>query len=656
MTTPVPALVRTLRGRWLTLLIAVAAVLPYLPTLGYELLRYDDPLFITRQPYWERPSLEAALEVLRRPIWGSYHPLHELSYLVDRLVWGPRALGVRVGQLVAYAACAALVHVVARRLRLAPAAAAVAALLFAWHPVHVENVAWAAQRKDLLSCAFTLAALAVYLGPRGAGPAGARAWAGVVVLFGLGLLSKSTTVVLIPAVALLVVADGRVRRDAAGLGVLLALGAGMARVHYLAQASVGATRPTVGLADRARNVTAATAHYVATVVAPLDLSLSSPPAPTRVTPAILALALVVPALAAVWWVRGARRRAALALWFLAALAPTSGLVPLPTFAQDRYLLIPSAAIALVVGDLVPRLAARAGRRFALALAGVGLVLLARTTAAYVVAWRDDVSVWRWAVETRPWDLHASTNYGGALFEAGRSAEAERVLRDVLVRSPGLPEAAMSLGVLLLDRDRPAARACFEQALRQTGPQAYTAALRVVAVDLDEGELDRAARDLERARALAPRWAPDVVASEARLDLLRGDVARAAARLRSALEQAPGWSEAWVRLGEAERLAGDPAAARAAADLGDPEGARVLRAHLALDAGRPDEAAARLEGAPRELEAELARVRLLLARGDAAGARRRLAEDIAGLGGGARLRAALEPDLRPLVSPPPRPTR
>src|SRR5690606_7715839 len=142
-------------------------------------------------------------------------PLHQLSYLVDRVLWGATPVGVRVTQVALHAACAGLVLLVARRLGLSPVAGACAGLAFAWHPAHVENVAWASQRKDLLSAAFTLGAVAAYLGPVGRGPDGARRWALVLLCFTLGLLSKSVTVVALPILGALSLSLGRLRRDAA---------------------------------------------------------------------------------------------------------------------------------------------------------------------------------------------------------------------------------------------------------------------------------------------------------------------------------------------------------------------------------------------------------------------------------------------------------
>lgn len=650
------------RAWWLSLALLVGATLPYLPTLGYGFLAYDDPFFITREPFWQRPSLTAAVDVLRRPVWGSYHPLHQLSYLVDRAVWGPTPLGVRVTQVALYGLCCWLVLLVARRLRLAPVACVAAALLFAWHPAHVENVAWASQRKDLLSAAFTLAAIAAYLGPAGAGPDRGRRWVLVCAWVVLGLLSKSVTVVALPILCALALALGRARRDVGWIAALGALGAVVVRVHYLAQLSVGATSPPpASRLEHARVVTRALAGYALDMALPLAPSPLSPPVPPPDGWDVVAAAALLSAvaLAALAWRRGARRPAVFVAWFFVALLPTSGVVPVPTFTQDRYLLLPSAGAALLAGELLASLGRRSrrARRALVALASTGLVLLASTTTGYVHAWRDDIALWTWAAKKRPDQPAALAAVAGALADAGHWDEAERWTSRALALAPTLSQANFVQGKLLMWRgDRAGARERFALMLKHAvGHMRHTAGMYLVALALDEGDLDAAERELERAALLAPRWAPEVLASRAQLRLLGGDPTAAAALLEEALRLTPGWQEAWARLSIARRLAGATAEARAAAANEPDVDRRTLEAHLALDAGdvtRAEALVASLGDEPRHgLEEELVLARLDVRRGEVERAAARLSRLATTIGRGALPRAALEPELRGLARGP-----
>jgi tetratricopeptide (TPR) repeat protein len=642
--------------RWLSpcavAAILLAAALPYLPTLGFGFLGYDDPLLITGEVFWQTPSLAAVGDLLTRPVAGSYHPLHQLSYLLDRVVWGPTPLGVRVTQVVLHVACAGLVLLVARRLGLSAVASAVAGLAFAWHPAHVENVAWASQRKDLLSAAFALGAVAAYLGPRGRGPERAGSWALVLGCFTLGLLSKSVAVVSLPILCALSLRLGRARQDAGWLGALLALGLIAARVHYLAQAEVGTVVAGLGGGERARLVLRALAIYVEVGIAPFWPSPQSPPTPVSGPGDLLAALLVLGALGAGawWWWTGRRRRGVLVAWFFAALLPTSGIVPFVTFVQERYLLLASAALALLAGDLLAG-AKPARRRAALLLAAVGLVALATVSGRYALAWRDDVSVWSWAVVRRPDDPAALAQLAGALADAGRLMEAEATCRRSLTLAPTLQSANQTLGALLLSRGAvDEARRHLTVAASGGGVRGTTAALRLCLLEVDQGDLTAAERALEAAERSAPAWAPEVRATRAQLRLLTGGADEAARLLREAVARAPGWQDAWERLAHAERLAGREDEARAAAERATPAGRALVLALLELDRGETAAAEEQLRAAgPPTIEGELVRARLEVARGEHARARDRLAALERRGGRGATLRAALEPDLRPLLA-------
>lgn len=657
----------------LLLVVALAGALPYLGILDAPFLDLDDAYFITELRLWREPGPAAVWDVLSAPVFGAWHPLHQLSYLVDRLVWGATAFGVRLDQALLHGGCAAAVVALARRLGLAPVAAAVAGLLFAWHPAHAENVGWPSQRKDLLSCLFLLLALRAWHAPPGPGGAPpARARAASLLLLTLSLLSKSSGSVLAPMFLISSVAGAsdrrdvgpRLRRDAPWLAATFALAAGATAIHFVAQRDIGAVRGDAHApATHARQILRAVDYYAVTAVVPLELSMviadpAGSPLGALDARAVAVAAGLAAAIVVSW--RRRRRTALLLLWALVALGPMIGLVPLPTFVQNRYLLVSTAALALLVGDLL----AAAGRRSPalrhrlLLLAGALLVGLAWLSARAAAPWTDIGSVWRHALEVDPRSATAAarlaestTTRARARSDRAEMAEAVRLARAAVALSPNQPMARAALGEALMELGSNAeARVQLEAVAASSWNGAYQAALQLALLDLDEGDHAAARVHLARVRQLNPR-SVEADSVEAQLALAEGRPADAAAALRRVLELMPVWDEAWGRLADALRLDGDRAGAVEALARSAGPLSPAVRAHLALDEGRVD-AAAELLADPAlsgsTLTGEVAALRLALARGDRAGAERRLADGLRRRGPLLRARARLEPDLRELV--------
>lgn len=615
---------RSARRRWaIVALVAVAAALPYLPTLGAGTIAYDDPVYIDDQAYWREATLETLRDAVSRPIFANYNPLHTASYWLDRRVWGQTYVGLRVTQLALYVACACAVVALARRLAVPPAGVAAAGLVFAWHPSHVENVAWLSARKDLLFLLFLLLGLNTWLGPTpapladpGAPLPSARRRVAALALFALALASKGTAVIALPLLALVSLARRRLRADGPWLVLLLVLALGAIVLTSAAQEAFHVQAQPLPWGPRLERVVRGLAWYVSQAVLPITLSPRPPEPGPALDPAEVArlglLGLTVVALGASWW-RGARTPAVLGGWFFAALAPTSGLVPLPAYVHDRYLFAPSVALALGAGLLV----AAAGRRWPRwrlsVCAAAGLVALgglARAT-PYARAWCTSGDLWLWSVRVDPEATWALENLAWAM-DPAESARAVALLEQLHRRDPTLVRPAFLLAHLLGRRgEHERARAL----IRSLAPYDRPSALLVADEALRAGDLEEAARWVEVAAGLGGLAPADVPSGRGRVAFARGDFAAAADHLRAAAEALPEWREVAVVRGIAARAAGRVDEAREVA-RGLPAAARrSLLAHLALDQG--DEAtAARLlaEAGPLDAEGELALARALARQG------------------------------------------
>src|SRR5712692_2885137 len=196
------------RVSWLApVLIALVTFAAFLPTLHNQFVNWDDA-----KNFLDNPHYRGLGWTHLRWMWTTFHmghyiPLTWMTFGVDYLLWGLKPFGYHLTSLLLHAANAAVFYFAALRLlKLAlpgPAernqaglalSAGVAALLFALHPLRVESVAWATERRDVLSGLFYLLTLLAYLRACERGERG-RGWHWVAVgLFACALLSKSMAV------------------------------------------------------------------------------------------------------------------------------------------------------------------------------------------------------------------------------------------------------------------------------------------------------------------------------------------------------------------------------------------------------------------------------------------------------------------------------
>src|SRR5437899_11918006 len=208
-----------LTHRWvfwlLPVLIALVTFVPFLPTLDNQFVNWDDDDNLVDNPHYRGLGWTHLRWMWTTSHIGHYAPLTWMTFGLDYLLWGMNPVGYHLTNLLLHAANAAVFYLVACRiLGLAlpgpaqrgnvglAASAAFAALLFAIHPLRVESVAWATERRDVLSGLFYLLTLLVYLRAGEQGERGRSGYWASVGLFVCALLSKSMAVSL-PVVLLL---------------------------------------------------------------------------------------------------------------------------------------------------------------------------------------------------------------------------------------------------------------------------------------------------------------------------------------------------------------------------------------------------------------------------------------------------------------------
>jgi tetratricopeptide (TPR) repeat protein len=454
--------------------VAILAALPYLQTLSFGFVNFDDPGHVAENPVVQKGLTHLGLAWawgLGGPVpdatWFNW-PLAWLSHMADVSLFGSWPGGHHLVSVALHAVNAALVVAFISSLGISTAAATFCGVVFAVHPVQVEAVAWISERKTLVSGCCMLLALLVYVraGRRLAGsgqPSAAMSPAAVLAWTALGtlaLLGKPMAVVL-PVLLLLL--DfwplrrwvGRdVRRSARLLVeklplIALALATGLWTIQSQRQAGAVRDLDDFPLAARLVNAVCATAEYLGMLVWPANLAVFYPHPGWRPVWQVLLAAAVLAVISWASWRRRKHEPALLVgwLWFLVTLAPMIGVIQVGNQSlADRYLYLAMLGpIIAVVGSLVdfasrsPSRAAQARRQdarpwhslaggpWAWATVAVAMVCLPLTWRQAGV-WRDSLTLFSHALATGHESAVARNNLGLALTELGRPGDALPHLR------------------------------------------------------------------------------------------------------------------------------------------------------------------------------------------------------------------------------------
>jgi hypothetical protein len=424
---------------------------------------------------------------------GHYIPLTWLSLGLDYLLWGMNPTGYHLTSLLLHAATALTFYFLALRLfRVAlpaatsPAAlrwgAATAALVFAVHPLRVESVASATERRDVLSGLFYVLALLSYVKAVTATPEAPPArlqprwYALSLVCFAAALLSKSIVVTL--PVTLLVLDVYPLRRLGGAQGwrtprpwleklPFFALSAAATIVAFLALLPLGNTKSLQDMPVTLRLLVSAYGllFYLRKTLLPLDLS---PLYPLYFQVTWLQFGVLIGGAGLAW---ACRRRlpafTAAAFVYVVTVAPVIGIFQNgPQAAADRYSYLACLGWAALIGGT---LAYWWPRRGILApVAAVWLAALAILTWQQTSLWKDSVSLWGQAAVVTPGMRAAHFKLGQAHAQDGRIAEAVGAYREAMrLSGPSAPWGHVAIARLLeqigLDE---AARAEYTEALRE----------------------------------------------------------------------------------------------------------------------------------------------------------------------------------------------
>jgi tetratricopeptide (TPR) repeat protein len=443
---------------WVALALAVGTLALFAPAYSAGFVNYDDPDYVTANPHVQGgltgPNVAWSFKTTHAANW---HPLTWLSLQLDATVYGSEsAAGFHLTNVVLHVSATVLLFVALRRMTGALGPPALVAALFAAHPMHVESVAWVAERKDVLSGLFWM--LVLYAYARYAERPTPGRYLAVLGAFAVGLTAKPMLVTL-PCVLLLLdywpLDRSGARRLVWEKMPLFALSVAAAAVTVYAQQTGGAVRTfaAVPVDERLANALTAYVRYLVLAVVPAGQSVFYPhPAHTPLwqsAGALLVLAAITAA--AVWH----RRRAPYVLvgwlWFLGTLVPVIGLVQVGAQAMaDRYTYLPY--VGLFVAAVWGGSALTAGRpRLGLAVGAAAVGACVVATWSRLPVWHDSLALWedaRWATSE---SAIAENNLGTALEAAGRADEADEHYATAVRLDPRHLEARYNLGNALVRR-------------------------------------------------------------------------------------------------------------------------------------------------------------------------------------------------------------
>ncbi|MFN0009476.1 MAG: tetratricopeptide repeat protein [Planctomycetota bacterium] len=550
---------------WISVHLAAAVAVAYEPVRQNDFINFDDGVYIVENPHVQEGfTAEAIAWAFNVGYSGNWHPLTWFSHTLDVMLYDLDPLGHHVTNVVIHAISAVLLFLLLARMTRAVGAAAFVAGVFALHPLHVESVAWAAERKDVLSTLLGLASLHFWVDWKLLGRKPSYLLA--LALFVLSLTAKP---MLVSLPLLLLLLDLWPLPRSKGWVALVreklpyfALAFASSVVTYIAQDRGGAVMSSdvLSLGPRIANALVSYFLYVWKSFVPRDMSVLYPhglgdlPA-WQVVGATLFLASVT-----FWALHSLKRRPWVSvgwLWFVITLVPVIGIVQVGVQAMaDRYTYLPMVGLTIVIAfEAREILSGLRGARTAVAAASVlALAACIVLTRNQVRLWKDDLTLFTHAVEVSENNPTAQFRLGFALAHVGRTDEALAHYNEALRLRPSYALPYNDVGMLLEDAGRiEEAIAIYRTALRYDPKLAQAHANLGSALDA-AGQTEEAERELRAGLALEDEM-PEAHNNLGVLLAKSNRLAEAEAALREALRQKARYVDAHMNLAKTLDLMG-----------------------------------------------------------------------------------------------------
>jgi len=511
----------------LFLLFATFAV--YAQVRNFAFVNFDDPDYVSGNAHVRGGlTLDSIRWALTSGQAANWFPVTRLSHIIDVQFFGLNSGLHHLTSVLIHALAALALFAFLKRATHARWPSAFVAFLFALHPMHVESVAWIAERKDVMSALFWFLALWAYVFYTE--KPGVKRYLLVLVPFCLGLMAKPMIVTL-PLTLLLLdfwpLDRWRTSRIVWEKIPLFALSGAGVLITLLVQQSSGAVQSlnAFPLGLRIENALVSYVVYIGKTFWPSGMAVFYP-FPKEIPAWEALLAALALAGVSILVVRAFRSFPFLAvgwLWYLITLAPVIGLVQAGAQARaDRYTYVPMIGLAIMLAWGAAAVVARWPRAkpAVLAVAGAGCVCCAAVTWFQLQYWRDSETLFRHALDVTSGNYLAHHNLGVTLSDKGNFAEAISQYQAALQIEPDAPNVQTDYGNALARWGRTS------EAIAH-----YQAALRV----LPDSPITH--NDLANAYAATPGRMPEAIAEYQTALRLKPDYEEARKNLAQVLSNA-----------------------------------------------------------------------------------------------------------------------
>jgi predicted negative regulator of RcsB-dependent stress response len=450
------------------IMLAVVVTLVFCQTIRHEFVYYDDG-----QYFFSNPQVETGL-TWNNATWAfqttyanNWHPLTWLSLMLDVELFGTGPAGPHLMNVLLHAVNTGLLFLLLKRLTGTHWRSALAAALFGLHPLHVESVAWASERKDVLSGLFFMLTLLMYARYveqfKAQSPRSKVFYSLALSFFALGLMSKPMLVTL-PLVLLLLdywplerftIHDLRftIRRLAWEKVPFFVLSAASCVVTFVAQKDAVQPFDRIPMGIRAVNAMVSCVRYLRKMFWPMNLAIPYP-YPSHWSFKLFWLSAAVFLAAIVFAVRLGRRYPFLIMgwfWYLGMLVPVIGLVQVGAQSMaDRYTYLPLIGVFIMlvwgIGEVFNHWRLPTGMIWGLAL----LVLAACTacTLDQLRFWQNTETLFHHTIAVTKGNALAYYSLGEYYSGKGRLDEAMDDYLNAIQIRPGYDDALNNLGVAL----------------------------------------------------------------------------------------------------------------------------------------------------------------------------------------------------------------
>ena len=474
------------RSFLICILLIVVTFAVYWPVYSYEFVRYDDDTYVTNNRQVKSGlSREGIRWAFTTGHGSNWHPLTWLSHMLDYQLFGLNSGAHHIINVLFHIANTLLLFVVLTRMTGALWASGFVAAVFGLHPLHIESVAWVAERKDVLSTFFWLLTMLAYV--RYAEKPRVTRYLLTLVLFAMGLMAKPMLVTL-PFVLLLLdywplermqfskmlgsgnFENSDTRKGIGGRSVLylvvekvpfLMFTVISSIITFVVQRKGGAvpTMEALGIRSRVDNAIVSYVSYIVKMIWPSQLGVLYPhPVGGLSTTKVVgcALLLVLVTICFVYLARWRRFPAVGWFWYVGTLVPVIGLVQVGVQARaDRYTYVPLTGLFIIIAWGLPALLGKWRYRKVMLglLAGVVLAAMIGATSVQLRYWKNSITLFGRTLDVTEGNWLMHTNYAGALREAGDVEESFKHLNKALKLKPDYAEIHNNIGNALSELDK-----------------------------------------------------------------------------------------------------------------------------------------------------------------------------------------------------------